>query len=750
MKLIICEKPSVAKEFAKVLGVDTGKRQNGYFEDNDWIITWAVGHLVTLSYPEAYDENMKKWSLDTIPFIPSNFKYEVIKDVKDQFNIVKKLLQRKDVDVIYNAGDSGREGEYIQRLIFQEAKPNPSAKKMRIWIDSQTEEEIKNGIKNAKPESEYDKISDAAYERGIEDYLAGINFSRAFSIVYGRPLNAILRPEKYIPFSVGRVMTCTLGMVVEREQLVRNFKETFSYGVSADTCNGQITADWDTTDSSEYNESPKLAKSDAFIEKSDAEQLCSEFSKIGQLCVADINRTTERKNAPMLFNLTELQSECSKRLKISPDETLDIAQSLYEKKLTTYPRTDARVLSTAVAKEIFKNITGVASYTPVSEYAKYILDHNLHDNITKTKYVNDAQISDHYAIIPTGSTSGLGGLSSMELAVYDLIVRRMLSIFYPPAEYGKIQVSFSIGRENLFAGASKLNARGFLDVIEYEEKEDKLTDYNILNQLKVGDILPAEFFVAEKKSAKPKKYTSGSLVLTMEGAGKLIEDPELRAQLKGSGVGTPATRAETVKKLIKNGYITLNTKTQVISATELGEMIYTVVKMIEPTLLNPAFTANWEKGLSQIESGEITAQVYRDKLTKYVAMVTNKIKSNDISQLVNQALNEVHVLYGGEPVNFNTTVEKQEIAGIVCPCCGSKIVRTKWGYSCEKYKNGCLFSVGEICGVTISEKELIKVITGGESSKMKFKSKAGKDFESTLTLQDDEKKGKKIWLKPWD
>ena len=750
MKLIICEKPSVAKEFAKVLGVDTGKRQNGYFEDNDWIITWAVGHLVTLSYPEAYDENMKKWSLDTIPFIPSNFKYEVIKDVKDQFNIVKKLLQRKDVDVIYNAGDSGREGEYIQRLIFQEAKPNPSAKKMRIWIDSQTEEEIKNGIKNAKPESEYDKISDAAYERGIEDYLAGINFSRAFSIVYGRPLNAILRPEKYIPFSVGRVMTCTLGMVVEREQLVRNFKETFSYGVSADTCNGQITADWDTTDSSEYNESPKLAKSDAFIEKSDAEQLCSEFSKIGQLCVADINRTTERKNAPMLFNLTELQSECSKRLKISPDETLDIAQSLYEKKLTTYPRTDARVLSTAVAKEIFKNITGVASYTPVSEYAKYILDHNLHDNITKTKYVNDAQISDHYAIIPTGSTSGLGGLSSMELAVYDLIVRRMLSIFYPPAEYGKIQVSFSIGRENLFAGASKLNARGFLDVIEYEEKEDKLTDYNILNQLKVGDILPAEFFVAEKKSAKPKKYTSGSLVLTMEGAGKLIEDPELRAQLKGSGVGTPATRAETVKKLIKNGYITLNTKTQVISATELGEMIYTVVKMIEPTLLNPAFTANWEKGLSQIESGEITAQVYRDKLTKYVAMVTNKIKSNDISQLVNQALNDVHVLYGGEPVNFNTTVEKQEIAGIVCPCCGSKIVRTKWGYSCEKYKNGCLFSVGEICGVTIPEKELIKVITGGESSKMKFKSKAGKDFESTLTLQDDEKKGKKIWLKPWD
>ena len=750
MKLIICEKPSVAKEFAKVLGVDTGKRQNGYFEDNDWIITWAVGHLVTLSYPEAYDENMKKWSLDTIPFIPSNFKYEVIKDVKDQFNIVKKLLQRKDVDVIYNAGDSGREGEYIQRLIFQEAKPNPSAKKLRIWIDSQTEEEIKNGIKNAKPESEYDKISDAAYERGIEDYLAGINFSRAFSIVYGRPLNAILRPEKYIPFSVGRVMTCTLGMVVEREQLVRNFKETFSYGVSADTCDGQITADWDTTDSSEYNESPKLAKSDAFIEKSDAEQLCSEFSKIGQLCVADINRATERKNAPMLFNLTELQSECSKRLKISPDETLDIAQSLYEKKLTTYPRTDARVLSTAVAKEIFKNITGVASYSPVSDYAKYILDHNLYDNIVKTKYVNDAQISDHYAIIPTGNTSGLGELSSMELAVYDLIVRRMLSIFYPPAEYGKIQVSFSIGRENLFAGASKLNARGFLDVIKYEEKEDKLTDYNILNQLKVGDILPAEFFVAEKKSAKPKKYTSGSLVLTMEGAGKLIEDPELRAQLKGSGVGTPATRAETVKKLIKNGYITLNTKTQVISATELGEMIYTVVKMIEPTLLNPAFTANWEKGLSQIESGEITAQVYRDKLTKYVAMVTNKIKSNDISQLVNQALNEVHVLYGGEPVNFNTTVEKQEIAGIVCPCCGSKIIRTKWGYGCEKYKNGCLFSVGEICGVTIPEKELIKVITDGESSKMKFKSKAGKDFESTLTLQDDEKKGKKIWLKPWD
>ncbi len=650
-KLLITEKPSVAMEFAKALKITTN-RKNGYLESNEWIITWCVGHLVTMSYPDKYDEKLKFWRLDTLPFIPDEWKYEIIPNVQNQFNIVQSLMQREDIDEIYNAGDSGREGEYIQRLVFMMAKPNSNAKMKRVWIDSQTEEEIVRGIKEAKDLSEYDSLSDSAYLRAKEDYLIGINFSRLLSIIYGRNLASKINEER-ASISVGRVMTCVLGMIVSREREIRNFVKTKYYKILGEFGdeNSSFTAEWKATEKSQWFESPKLYNESGFKKEEDAKQFISSLAG-KKAVITELKKSKQKENAPLLFNLAEIQNQCTKMFKIKPDETLEIIQNLYEKKLVTYPRTDARVLSTAVAKEIKKNLNGIAKGykdEEVQGYIKKMVDEKYSTNLVKTKYVNDSKITDHYAIIPTGQGyENYNGLPELQKQVYKLITKRFLAIFYPPAQYQKIQVTIEIEHgenENkkieTFSTSGKVCLeQGFLEILKpidktnkstkneqnvdndeqnEEEKNTKQADLEILKKLKKGqEIGINNFEIKEAETSPPTRYNSGSIILAMENAGKLIEEEELREQIKGAGIGTSATRAEIIKKLEKIKYIEINSKTQIITPSNKGEIIYDIVHSSMPDMLNPKLTASWEKGLDMVAKKEIEPKVFMQKLENYI------------------------------------------------------------------------------------------------------------------------------------
>ena len=638
--LYIAEKPSVAQEFAKALKLNT-RRQDGYLESEDSIVTWCVGHLVTMSYPEEYDPALKKWSLQTLPFIPTQFKYEVISSVAKQYKIVAGLLNRPDVETIYVCTDSGREGEYIYRLVEQQAQVHGKNRR-RVWIDSQTEEEILRGIREAKDLSEYDNLASAAYLRAKEDYLMGINFSRLLTLKYGNSISNYLGTD-YSVVSVGRVMTCVLGMVVRREREIREFIETPFYRILATIGEqGQtFEGEWRAVKGSRWFESFDLYKENGFKEREKAQQvidyLTQEQPVMGQ--IASIEKKKEKKNPPLLFNLAELQNECSKRFKISPDETLKIAQELYEKKLTTYPRTDARVLSTAVAKEIHKNLNGLMKYEPAVLFLQEIVGFGSHKGLAKTRYVNDKQITDHYAIIPTGQgMSALNGLSWTSRAVYDVIVRRFLSIFYPAAVYQKVAITTKVKGESFFASFKVLAEPGYLKVVgipgekkgECDGNEDMASSqafFEKIQSLKKGMTLPIQGMeIKEGKTSPPKRYNSGSLILAMENAGQLIEDEELRAQIKGSGIGTSATRGEILKKLFNNKYLALNKKTQIVTPTMLGEMIYDVVDHSVRSLLNPELTASWEKGLTYVADGDITSDEYMMKLDRFVSSRTEGVK----------------------------------------------------------------------------------------------------------------------------
>ena len=646
-KLLITEKPSVAMEFAKALKITT-KRKDGYLESNDWIITWCVGHLVTMSYPEKYDEKLKYWRLDTLPFIPEEWKYEIIPQVAKQFNIVKSLLQREDVEEIYNAGDSGREGEYIQRLVFMMAKPNPKAKMKRVWIDSQTEEEILRGIREAKDSSEYDSLSDSAYLRAKEDYLIGINFSRLLSIIYGRSLANKINEDR-ASISVGRVMTCVLGMVVSREREIRNFKKTKYYKIVSIFGNkdSNFRAEWKVNEKSKVFESPKLYNETGFKKENDAKEFIA-FLSGKEAIITELKKSKQKENAPLLFNLAEIQNECTKRFKIKPDETLEVIQNLYEKKLVTYPRTDARVLSTAVSKEIAKNLNGIArgyKDEEVQGFIKKMVDEKYSTNLAKTKYVNDSKITDHYAIIPTGQGyENFNSLPQLHKNVYNVIVKRFLAIFYPPAEYQKIQVALEIPDEKsksmeTFSCSEKVCIKqGFLEILkpekskkkenneDSEESDDKGNNLEVLKTLKKGEKIEIQNFeLKEAETSPPSRYNSGSIILAMENAGKLIEDEELREQIKGAGIGTSATRAEIIKKLEKIKYISINGKTQIITPTVKGEAIYDIVFKSMPDMLNPKLTASWEKGLDMVAKKEIKPEIFMDKLKKYINSKFNKL-----------------------------------------------------------------------------------------------------------------------------
>ena len=669
--LYIAEKPSVAQEFAKALKIN-GQRKDGYVESEDSIVTWCVGHLVTMSYPEKYDEKYKRWSFDTLPFLPREFKYEVIPGVQKQFQIVKGLLNRPDVETIYVCTDSGREGEYIYRLVAQMAGVK-NKKQKRVWIDSQTEEEILRGIREAKDLSAYDNLSASAYLRAKEDYLMGINFSRVLTLRYGNSVSNYLR-SKYQAISVGRVMTCVLGMVVRREREIRSFVKTPFYRVIGRlSLEGEnFEGEWRAAEGSRYFQSPRLYKENGFKEKKDAEELIQYLEEEKPLTcrVEKAERKKEKKNPPLLFNLAELQNVCSKLFKISPDETLRVVQELYEKKLVTYPRTDARVLSTAVAKEIYKNISGLKRYPVTAAAAEEILTAGTYKNIIKTRYVNDKQITDHYAIIPTGQ--GLNSLNSLPLTsqrVYEVIVRRFLCIFYPPAVYQKVSLVTSARGESFFSSFKVLQEEGYLKIAAASfasrrtQEEDKTGDQEesrelscntslleALQKLKKNDILAIDSLdIKEGETSPPKRYNSGSMILAMENAGQLIEDEELRSQIRGSGIGTSATRAEILKKLFTIKYLSLNKKTQVITPTLLGEMIFDVVNCSIRQLLNPELTASWEKGLTYVAQGSITSQEYMDKLEHFVRVRTDQVEKSNYQYVLRQFFDAAAENYKKKP-----------------------------------------------------------------------------------------------------
>lgn len=657
--LYIAEKPSVARQFADVLGVK-GNAGNGYLESDKAIVTWCVGHLITMSYPDAYDPALKKWDLATIPFIPTEYKYEILPNTKKQFNIVAGLLNREDVGCIYVATDSGREGEYIYRLVDSMAQVSGKEKR-RVWIDSQTEEEILRGIREAKPLSEYDSLSDAAYLRAQEDYLMGINFSRALSLKFSNVVQRYLGMDRCV-IAVGRVMTCVLGIVVKREREIREFVKTPFYRLVASVGEeGQtFDAEWKAVKDTKYFESPLLYKENGFKERADAEKLLAELNEGAPEAVAEsVERKKEKKQPPMLYNLAELQNDCSALFKISPSDTLKIVQELYEKKLVTYPRTDARVLSTAVAKEIGRNISGLKNFQPVAAWAQGAMDSGTYKGIAKTKYVNDKQITDHYAIIPTGQ--GFGALKSLAptaLKVYEIICRRFLSIFYPAAEYQKVAMTLTKNGEKLFANFKYLISEGYLKVSansSSKKKDEPKYSQEFIERLanvKKGDKLSVQSIeIKEGETSPPKRYNSGSLILTMENAGQFIEDEDLREQIKGAGIGTSATRDGIITKLETNKYISLNKKTQIVTPTFLGEIIYDIVYYSINGLLRADLTASWEKGLEGVAEGQISKEEYTQKMTTYVTQYTNRVKQIQNQGGITGVFNKTKAYYAKSGVN---------------------------------------------------------------------------------------------------
>ncbi|MBR6147315.1 MAG: type IA DNA topoisomerase [Lachnospiraceae bacterium] len=660
-KLIITEKPSVAREFASALK-ENMKKYNGYMESDNYVITWCVGHLVTMCYPDAYDPALKRWNLETIPFVPKVYKYQIIENVKAQFEIIKNLFNRSDIDVIYNAGDSGREGEYIQRLVMQEAGYNHKAELKRVWIDSQTEDEILRGIREAKDMKEYDKLSDAAYLRAKEDYLMGINFSRALTLKFGNYITDFMKSQNTV-IAVGRVMTCVQGMVVKREREIRDFVKTPFYKINAvfsdkDSGDEPISyiGEWKVTSSSKYYGIPNLYKENGFLKKEDADAFIEYIKSFKDASIVNIDKKKQNKNAPLLYNLAELQNDCSKLFKISPDQTLQIAQELYEKKMTTYPRTDARVLSTAVASEIIKNLNGLKGINMLRPFVDEILQTKSYQKLSKSRYVNDKQITDHYAIIPTGQgLSNLMNLSDVSRKVYEIVVRRFLAIFYKPATYQKISLETLIGTESFFSNYKALLDEGYMKVMKYsfaknsedpskstkeakagedelEQDADEKLERFLIDLKKGTAVYISDISIKEGETSPPKRYNSGSIILAMENAGQLIEDEELRAQIKGSGIGTSATRAEILKKLVNNGYLSINNKTQIITPTLLGELIFEVVNASIKPLLNPELTASWEKGLTGVANGNISSDEYLVKLNDFVIRRTDTVKHSKVTR----------------------------------------------------------------------------------------------------------------------
>ncbi len=743
--LIITEKPSVARDFARVLGVNGN--QKGFIENDTYVISWCYGHLVEMAYPEVYDEKYKKWKLEDLPFLPSEYKYGVVESAKEQYHIVNSLLHRDDIDTVYWAGDSGKEGQTIEENIRNYGGVRQGMRELRVWIDSQTDDEIRRGINEAKPMSDYALLGQSGIMRTIEDYSLGINFSRALSVKYGRMINDAAATSSYTAIAIGRVMTCVLGMVVNREREIRNFVETPFYRIVGSFSNAGFNAEWKAVQGSDYFESPLLYKENGFKKEESARELIDKLN--GKPAVIDkIEQGKTSKKAPLLFNLAELQSECSKIFKISPAQTLDVIQELYEKKMTTYPRTDARVLTTAVAKEITKNIRGLQNLEEVSGAVKNILENGRYKGIEKSSYTDDSKVTDHYAIIPTGQTQALGSLAPLAKSVYFLIVKRFLSIFYPPAEYKTVKVQIGVGNEKFFASAKLLTKPGYLEIAGIPSPKDNSENADgdevmskeeflaFAESAKEGDTITVKGMeIKEGKTSPPKRYTSGNLILAMENAGNLIEDEELREQIKKSGIGTSATRGEIIDKLVRIKYLNQNNKTQIISPEKLGEMIYEVVNLSVPSLLNPEMTASWEKGLEGIVSGSVDFGEYRKKLEDYIRRETTKMINIDLTGNIAANINQ----FTGK--NAKGIAARKNL-GLKCPVCGGELTTTPFGYGCSNYYTEgikCTFSLGQVAGLDVPEEQFVKLINEGKTDVLDgFTGKNKKKFKAKLVLTKDE------------
>lgn len=734
-KLILTEKPSVARDFANILGARN--KNDGYIEGNGYLITWCVGHLVAMSYPEKYGEEYKKWDLNVLPFLPTDYKYEVINNVAKQFKIVKSLMNSPDVDVIYYAGDSGREGQSIAELVRRYGGVNKNAKELRVWIDSYTEETIKNGIRDALPMSKYDNLGNAGIMRGIEDYAMGINFSRALTLKYGYLMSDFTdRPT----IAVGRVMTCVLGMIVSKEWEIRNFKES-NYFTTSILCNGNkkpFEANWKVTETSKFFNHPGLYKDNGFLTENDAKSVVMANEGV----VLEKTMKKETKKAPLLFNLAELQSKCSSLFHIAPHDTLNIAQSLYEKGLTTYPRTDARVLSTAVLCENEKKLRNLSALYPAVNNIPSLS--HIATSISKP-YVDDSKITDHYAIIPTGNTN-ISDLNDLERKVFDLICRRYISIFFPPAVFDRAAVTIDVCGEKFYASGKVLVSAGYL-----EASGDKITTnddlYYELSLLNNGDkVYINDVIIKPCKTSPPNRYNSGSIILAMENAGKFIEEEDLREQIKGCGIGTSATRAEILKKLVNINYIALNKKTQVLTPTELGETVCEIVKFTIPSFLSPKMTASWEKGLADIENGVVTPTHYKQVLENYIKKHIEEIKNDNKATIIgNSLIANQYVSINSMPVASNKCGGSSVDTKIACPVCGKSIFKNNYNgkqwYSCEEYKNGCKFSVSTISNVLIDEVQLEKLVTTGKTDVINdfYSDKKHKYYSAELVLDAEYK-----------
>lgn len=736
--LFVTEKPSVAMDYVKMLNIN-GNRKDGFIEAENSVFTWCVGHMVTMSYPEVYDEGLKRWSLATLPFLPEEYKYEVIPAVAKQFETVKTLLNREDISTVYVCTDSGREGEYIYRLVDSMVGVSGKDKK-RVWIDSQTEEEIKRGIKEAKALSEYDALASSAYLRAKEDYLLGINFSRLLTLIYGKSVSAIIKDDKAV-IAVGRVMSCVLGMIVTREREIREFtKIPFFKTIAAfqHEENKNFNGEWKSVEGSSYFESPLLYSESGFKSRESAEELIEKLKNYKEATVEQVNKVNENKNPPLLFNLAEIQNECSKRFKINPDETLGIIQNLYEKKMVTYPRTDARVLSSAVAKQIDRNIQKLMKFQGEEEIKPFInkvLEEKWYKGIEKSKYVDDSKITDHYAIIPTGEgLENFNSLRDMDKDIYKLILRRFIAIFFPAAKFSKVTIVTKIAEERFFTSDKVCTFKGYMEVLKSESNQNEEKELSFLGEIKKGEkVMVNEFTIKEGETSPPKRYTSGSIILAMENAGKLIEDEDLREQIKGSGIGTSATRAEILKKLEKIDYISTNKKTQILTPSTRGEMIFEVIREAVPTLLNPVLTASWEKGLGMVANGELSEEEFMSKLESY-------IKNNFVKALKNNGVVEEKKIFAkvfqGQEINFD---EGKNNSPGTCPLCKrGHIVKSQKGYGCTNWKSGCKFFVSDICGVEIPFEEIKHLLKYGKTEVIKgFKSKKGNEFSARLVIKDN-------------
>lgn len=668
--LVIAEKPSVASDIAKVLKCKS--KGEGFLYNDEYIVSWAIGHLVTLYDPEDYDAMLKKWSENTLPILPDTIKLKPINKTKTQLNVLKKLMNSKDTDSIICATDSGREGELIFRYIYEIVKCKKSFK--RLWISSMTDTAIKEGFKKLKDSREYDNLYLSAKCRSEADWLVGINATRAFTVKH----NALL--------SIGRVQTPTLSMIVERQKEIRDFVPEEYFEVEADY--GEFKGIWFKQP---FENETRINK------KSDAEIIANNVK--GEIAnIYDVKREEKRQSHPLLFDLTELQRECNRKFGFSAKKTLDVAQSLYEKrKMITYPRTDSRYLSADMKSEmgiVLSKIKDTGFYSEFLEYA----ENNIKNSYTKRVFDN-SKVSDHHAIIPSKGKLSIDKLTTDEKKVFDIIVLRFISVFYPQYIYNSIKVFAKCKNENFISKGTEIVEKGW--TVLYEKFKTK-KDEPVIPDVKIGDnFVIKKSAVIEKKTMPPKNYTEATILSAMENAGKMVEDEELKEKLKESGIGTPATRAAIIERLISVGYVIRQGKNLI--PTEKGENL---IAIVPEELKSPETTGKWEKGLSSVAKGKMSQERFMGSIERYVRFLVD-----------NASASNTDIKFEKEEYTKNKKAKRIVSIG-KCPLCGKKVLENTKAFYCESWKSGCKFTIWknslEIYGIDIDKTKMRKLLKDKE------------------------------------